>query len=441
MMAIRRGKLGSTLGSLLLGSLLTALAVLGCDEDSDGGAGLDESGGQSDGGQSPGSARAGSSSRAGTAQNGGDGGAFAEGGATSDAGRATDGGAGGESPADGGAAGTIADGGQGGATGDDSCVERRLLGTYSMQMHNEVKLCFKSDFHCAEDQTKVEDATATFSLYEQRDDPGIVQGEFHGPGITLGPLSADDEIWDTSLFFYYPKEGEPVDILDDYQPQSGTWDPSYTGSWVRVIADVCYTEWDVGWVHIDIDLTTGQVIDYARKCIDDYETLWYEYRLSGAGTLACELEACNDLANTAAAAEMVDVPQPDQMTGGEIATGSYHLAAVHYYFPPEPTEPCYVKPSSIRETVAVTASSATAGTLEIVSERGADPPVRSTHTYQLSNNPAYGFTSRWACGEETLTYQLVGTASYTATEDQLMLQLPIADCTGNGFATYIYEKQ
>jgi hypothetical protein len=441
MLAIGSGRLGRTLRLLLLGSLLSALAVLGCDEDDgDGNASLDESGGQSDGGQSPGSAPAGSTSRAGTAQNGGDGGGTSEGGATSDAGRATDGGAGGENPAGGGAAGAIADGGQGGAAGDDSCVERRLLGTYAMQMHNEVKLCFKSDFHCAEEQTKVEDASATFSLYVQRDEPGIVQGEFHGPGITLGPFSADDEIWDTSLFFHYPKAGEPVDILDDYQPQAGTWDPGYTGSWVRVIADLCYTESDVGWVHIDIDLKSGRVIDYARKCIDDYETLWYEYRLSGSGSLACELEACNDLENTAVAAEIVDTPELDQMTGGEIATGSYQLAAVHYYFPPESTAPCYAKPSSIRETLAVAASSASTGTIEMISERGVEQPIRSTLTYQL-DGPSHGFTSRWACGEETLTFQLVSAASYTATEDQLVLQLPIADCTGIGFATYIYEKQ
>jgi hypothetical protein len=330
-------------------------------------------------------------------------------------------------------------GGAGGAGGANSCVQQQVLGKYALNVHSFARTCFNADFSCGP-ETAVQDLTGTFEIWTSREAPWGVFGKLNVPGLMLDEVKTGTETWDIPLSFYYPKPGENVDIWSNFFPEGATWGewyaPAATGSWVRVMADICPDEqgnW--GFVHIDVELATGRVLDFARKCDVEYDTLWEEYRARGGGDLACDLPACNETENTAPNASLVKVSQPDAMTGGPLSAGRYHLTSVRYGVE-EPCDPDPM-PSSLRETLEIVPSSATEGVLQFVSERGSAQPVRFSEGY---NHAATGMnlTTYHLCGTESFEQREV---RYSASSTELALSFLNVDCDDNGWVTYVYAKQ
>jgi hypothetical protein len=357
---------------------------------------------------------------------------------------------------DGSSAGATGAGGTSGGAGEDQgghagiggagegCVQHQLFGTYRLQLHNEVRVCSKDDFSCAPPHL-IEAETVTFTLHGVREAAEMVQGAFHGPGITLGEGRGDVEIWDFNSYIYYPEAGDEVDIWSESFPPGsvGGWDPSRAGEWVRfVIDDLCPTE-DApgGFVHIDIELATGRVLDFARACDADYSTVWEEYRQRGTGELACDLNVCHELENDAPAAQIVEDVAAQPLTSGAITSGTYHLTSVEYDPPPGCV---YALPDEIRETIEVLATSSTAGTMQVVRQLSPELPMRSTHSYQTPQGLAF-LNTKHVCGGEALTMQLIGSIHYEASATGIKMRYPTSGCDGDpstlGTVTYVYQKQ
>jgi hypothetical protein len=333
-------------------------------------------------------------------------------------------------------------GGDGGAGGDASssttCVERKLFGVYHLDAHARVRTCFKSDFSCGEWRDE-KDAGGTISLWATRESPAEVTGKLELPGVVLGQPPVSYDIWDSALFFYYPAAGEHPDIWTiPPDAQLGLWDPARAQSWVRVVADTCFGLSELGSSRIDIDLVTGRVLAFARKCDADYSTIWEEYRQVGTGSLACDLANCNGLANTAPPATVTNNAPLPTMTGGSLTPGSYHLTSIAYTVGDACAD--FSLPGEVRETLSIAASNATHGSLDIVNERAQEAALRSTHSYQLNGSPSMATTI--GCGAETLAFAgSSGEVAYTASSTEVRMMFPISACNGNHAATYVYTKQ
>jgi hypothetical protein len=445
-MTAPRGRRTIGWGALLL--CASAVIAGGCVED--GGDGVSAQQGGS-GGAAEAGADQGAPAGASVQQGGSN--AMANGGATARAGGGAGGdvstsqaGAGGDMSSSGAGpeGGKAGQGGGGGASSSDACVENKLLGTYRLQAHSNQTTCFEEDLHCGA-PSSAQDTVSYFSLFASRDSPDNVQGEFRAPGVTLNGSVYDYEIWDVPFFFYYPQPGEHPDIWAEQYASLGMWDPSYDGAWVRAITDVCFGDpefgYKTGFVHIDIELATGRVLNFARRCDDHFITLWNEYDTTGTGELACELDACNELENTASAAEIVEVDAEEVMQRGEISSGTYHLTSIRYWLPGTAPGACtYQLPASVSETLVVAAASPTTGTFSSISHRPPAAPVRSTHSYNAHDFNGRNLETKWECGQEALSLQWGGLyEAYTATESELRLQSQVYEC--EGYATYVYEKQ
>jgi len=454
------GKQRST-GSLVVGALaafmLVAVGAAGCeDANSDVAAGAN--GGAGGVGAGMDGAPGGEATTGGGVQAGG-GGAQLEGGVAGAAGtfaaagvEATLGGAGmsggtggtdGGAGVPGGAGGTDGGASFGGASSDVSCVERPLLGTYNLQAHNERTRC-PNDVACPPDPTLVEDHKATLSLYELREQPGVVFGSFDAPGITLGLLNGDtpqhSERWDSQALFYYPEPGEtPASSADlPYLPANGysiLWLPSLAKTWVRVQLEACVTQYGRGFVIFDLDIATGKILSFARKCDERFMTFTDHYLLTGSGELACELNVCHDLATAPPAATINEVAGHETLSGGTIAAGTYHLAAIDY----QVVQGCSRTVPPFYDTITVTPSSDSAGTISMSSQSPPASVERSTLGYVTAKGT---IAFEHQCGPET--FRLAGAPlDYAATPTQLKLRMAVDRRCGNdpSLAIYVYDKQ
>jgi hypothetical protein len=139
--------------------------------------------------------------------------------------------------------------------------------------------------------------------------------------------------------------------------------------------------------------------------------------------------------NSASAAELVTLAQPDALSGCQLTSGTYHLASVHYF--DGDSGQCEPPLTAIRETLVVDASSASTGTLSFATEEAGLQPFSTTSTYRLYA-PSNDLSITGTCGPEELT-PLYNGATCGTSGNELKIQLNRGGC--NGYATYVYQKQ